>query len=235
MISFTKRSQEKEIFDIENPGEEETFQAYREIQRVNRFLGGINVILSHLKRFAAKWPKNFPIKILDVGTGACDIPQAIVKWAKGKGYSVKIVALDISPRALAFAKKEIAGYPEIILIQASISQLPFRPQSFDYVISSLFFHHLEDGEIPRVLKSLDTVTRKGILVNDLLRRQRAYLWILFFCRFTQNRVFRNDAPLSVLRGFKRCEIEGLFRASNLDYLKFYEHFGHRFAMAGEKF
>jgi hypothetical protein len=102
------------------------------------------------------------------------------------------------------------------------------------VISSLFFHHLDDEKIPDVLKIFDVLAARGLIVNDLLRRKRAYLWIKFFSRFTQNRAFRNDAPLSVLRGFQPKEIKNLTQRSGLNYLKLYHHFGHRFALAGEK-
>ncbi len=231
---FRYRSAAKEILDIETPPRHEIFEAYRLIDRVNRFLGGTNGILRHFKSFAKRWDKKKVIRILDVGSGSCDIPKAIVRWAKREGYRVNVVGLDTSEEALAFAAENVKAFPEITLVRGSVFSLPFRRQSFDYAISSLFFHHLSDEQIPNVLKSLDELTCQGLVINDLLRRIRAYLWISFFSLWTKSRVFKTDAPLSVLRGFKRKEIETLIKKSGLNYLRFNPHFAHRFALAGEK-
>ncbi len=234
LVMLRERSHKKEILDLETPPVDEVFEAYRLIACVNRFLWGTDVILGHFKKFARQWDKNKTIWILDVGTGSCDIPKAIVRWAKPKGYKIKIVGLDLSSEALAFALENVKAYPEISLVRGSVFSLPFQQQSFDYAISSLFFHHLSDDEIPSVLKYMDELIRKGLVINDLLRRFRAYLWISFFSLWTKNRIFKTDAPLSVLRGFKPKEIEALIKKSGLNYLKFHYHFAHRFAIAGEK-
>lgn len=220
--------------DLEDRCYEERIGAYRLIRLVNRYLFGTRVILTHLENYSKPWKQETTIRILDVGSGASDIPQAIVDWARKKGWRVHVVALDICPKALSFAKSECAGYPEISFVRASTFALPFPPQSFDYIISSMFFHHLSDDEIVRVLKVFDAHAVRGIIVNDLARNLRAWLWIFFFTRFIRNKMFRNDAPLSVLRGFKKHEVDALIRETGLNYLRFHPHIGHRFAIAGEK-
>jgi len=233
-VFLKTRSDKKEIMDLATEDFDQTAQAYRLIRYVNKYLFGTRVFLTHLEQHSRVWPANKTIHLLDVGAGGCDIPKAIVDWARNKKVPIAITALDISAFALHFARKEISGYPEILLCLGSIFDPPFQPGSFDYVISSMFFHHLSDAEIPRVLRSCDTLAARGIIINDLLRNIRAYLWIYFLSRFTKNRMFQNDAPLSVLRGFKKNEVEVLIRRSGLDYLSFHHHFGHRFAIAGEK-
>lgn len=234
LASIGTRSHKKEIMDLEVRGYEETAETFRLIKHVNRFLGGTRVILTHLRQLSRRWPKGRLIRILDVATGASDIPQAIADWARKKGYRLCMVALDINPQVLTFASREIAGYPEITLIRASVFALPFRPASFDYVISSMFFHHLSEDEVVRVLQIFDRQALRGIIVNDLLRRLRSYCWIRLFAGLTRNEMFRHDAPLSVLRGYRRLEVEHLIRKSGLDYLRYQEHFGHRFAISGER-
>ncbi len=220
--------------DLETRSDKETIRAYRLIRRVNHFLGGTRVTLSHLKQYSKRWDKNDCIRILDVAAGIADIPQAIVRWARKKGFHVTVVALDINPQVTSYAKQELHHYPEINLIRASIFEIPFATQSFDYVITSQFFHHLNEEEVLRVLKIFSLLAKRGIIVNDLMRRIRAYLWIHFFSRFTTNEIFRNDAPLSVRRGFCREEVQKIIQESGLDYLKFYHHPYHRFAIAGER-
>lgn len=234
MTALKKRSLEKEIMDLEVRGYEETAEAYRFIRDVNRYLFGTRVILSHLDQYSKRWNKETPIRILDVATGASDIPQSIALWARKHGFRVQIVALDINPQVMVFAKREIAGYPEILLVRGSVFDLPFRPQTFDYVISSMFFHHLTDEEVIKVLRIFDRFAKRGVVVNDLVRNLRAYLWIHLFARLTKNEMIRNDAPLSVLRGYRRPEVQNLIQESGLSYLGYHRHFAHRFAIAGEK-
>ena len=234
MVTFKTRSQEKEIMDLGIPSYEETVGNYRLIRSVNRFLGGSQTILTHLARFSRSWSKDALIRILDVGSGAADIPQAIIRWGRRRGYPISVVAVDRDPHVIRFARQALEDYPEITWVRALSPSLPFGPASFDYVISSLFFHHLSEGEIVETLQTFDRLARRGIVVNDLLRRRRAYLGIFLLSRFSRNQPFRKDAPLSVLRGFQRSEIEPLVAKAGLGYLKFCSHFAYRFAIAGEK-
>lgn len=234
MLSLKKRSPEKEIMDLEMRGYEETAEAYRFIRGVNRYLFGTRVILSHLREYSRRWDRGALIRILDVASGASDIPQAITLWAQKNGFRVQVTALDINPQAMAFAKSQTSGRPGILFVQGSVFNLPFLPESFDYVISSMFFHHLADEEAVCVLKIFDRFARRGILVNDLTRNLRAYLWIHLFARLSKNEMIRNDAPLSVLRGYKKIEAEKLIQNSGLSYLRYHRHWAHRFAIAGEK-
>ena len=234
-VTFLKeRSATKEIMDLGGRDSAEIQGAYRLLARVNRFLGGRRVILKHLERFAKRWSETEAVRILDVGTGGGDIPKAIIDWARKKRHRVLIFGLDKSEEALSFAREQCKNYPEIFWVHADLEPSPFLPKSFDYVVSSMTFHHLSEAEAGRALAIFETLARRGIIVNDLLRRARAYLWISFFSRFTKNKMFRNDAPLSVLRGFRREEVERIKKSAGTSYLQFYEHFGHRFALAGEK-
>jgi ubiquinone/menaquinone biosynthesis C-methylase UbiE len=234
MLTLKTRSTEKEMIDLQPLSDEEALKAFRLIRYINRHLGGANVILSHLKHFSRAWNPDSPIRILDVGAGACDIPQTIVDWARKAGWRVEITALDSNPKVLEYAKSELACYPEIQLLHADIFQVFFPAGSFDYVISSLTFHHLDDKEIPQALRLFDRLARRGMIINDLVRSETAYFWIYLLSRLTPNKVFRNDAPLSVRRSFKRGEVENWIRETGFSYLKYYNHFAYRFALAGEK-
>lgn len=44
-----------------------------------------------------------PFSVLDVGTGAGDIPRAIAKWAEANGRTARIWAVDLRPDILRFA------------------------------------------------------------------------------------------------------------------------------------
>ena len=228
MLDLRQRSTEKEILDEQSFDETTLREIYGHLALVNQWLGGRRTVLLHLEKFSRRWESGRTIKILDVGSGGADIPKAIVDWARKKGIHVFITALDLVP------VKGLQDYPEIQPVIARHPDLPFAAESFDYVITSLFFHHLSDAEIPASLIAFDRIARRGILVNDLVRSPLAYFGFRFFCIFTPNEIFRKDGFTSIKRAFVRPEVENWIAAAGLSYLKYSPHFAWRFALAGEK-
>ena len=112
-------------------------------------------------------------------------------------------------------------------------RLPFRDRSVDVVVSTHLFHHLTDEDAVLALREFSRVARRRVVVNDLLRRRRAVLWIRLLTLFA-NRFARADGPLSVRRGFTLAEADSLARRAGLAWLRAREHFGHRFTLAGER-
>jgi SAM-dependent methyltransferase len=116
---------------------------------------------------------------------------------------------------------------------ADIHAAPFRDGTFDYVTCALFFHHLTDDEVVRTLHAFDRVARRGIVVNDLIRRRRLFFWSWLLTR-PFNAVLRQDGPLSVRRSFRPDELTGLAQRAGLRWLFVQTHFGHRMTLAGER-
>jgi SAM-dependent methyltransferase len=210
-----ERSTELEILDRERVPRETLGRVVGYLKFVNRWLGGTRAVAVHLR-------KEGPATVLDVGAGAADIPLDLARRIPG----LRPVALDLSEEMLSFA----GGLPRV---RGDARRLPFRDRSVDWVISTHFFHHLADGEIVETLREFDRVARRGIVVNDLLRRRRAWLWIKAFTLLA-NPVVKVDGPLSVRRGFRVEEIEGLARRAGLGWLRVRVHFGHRFTLAGSR-
>jgi hypothetical protein len=97
----------------------------------------------------------------------------------------------------------------------------------------MFIHHLSEADVVAVLKEMNRVARRGIIVSDLLRHKRAYAWITLFTLFA-NPMVVHDARVSVAQAFTKAEILELCRAAGLDYVQYRRHFGHRFVISGEK-
>lgn len=202
------------------------------IRKVNSLLGYTRATLSHLKRFSRSWKKGERIDILDLATGSADIPRAILKWAKEAGHDVHIVGLDRHP--VTVREAEEGGSDERLrIVQGDVFDLPFAPGSFDYVLTAMFLHHLDDGEVLRVLKSMGTIARRGVVVADLLRHYRAYLWVTLLTSRSIPMV-RHDARVSVGQAFTKKEVIGLRDQAGINFAQYYRHFGHRFVLAGEK-
>ncbi len=89
-------------------------------------------------KYASSWPKG---KLLDIG---CGLANCTAEFAK-KGFDC--VGVDVSKQQLTWAKKYLAkngvNFP---LIKANCLDLPFKDNTFDYVISIAVFHHLDSDE-----------------------------------------------------------------------------------------
>jgi SAM-dependent methyltransferase len=198
MPDLSVRSNESEWMDDLSRPDEEFQEAYRELTAVNKWLGGIHAV----DRFLPD--KNQTITILDVAAGGCDVGEALMKRRK-----CTVVSLDLNLRGLRFAV-------DTMPLAANAFQLPFADNSFDAVISSLFFHHLSNSECIRVLSEMWRTTRRLLIVNDLHRHRLAHLSIrVLSVLLSRSTMFRNDSAASVRRAFKPSELLDISRQAHV--------------------
>jgi SAM-dependent methyltransferase len=196
------------MMDRDDNSREDLDQALREIERVNRHLGGSGTLLDGLKPILATLPREQPVRLLDVGTGSADLPLAISRLARRIGRELIVTAVDRDPVTAAIARRAVAERPEIDVVVADAADLPFAPRSFDIVTASMFLHHFPDGRLPVMLRSLAALSRRALLVNDLRRHRLPWLFIRVLTTATRRHpMFAHDAPLSVLRGFTPQELQ----------------------------
>lgn len=202
------------------------------IRRINERLGYTRQTVRHLAELVLR-SKNIgkSLRILDVATGSGDVPEAILQWAREAGIGIKVVAIDMHPVTLAVARESSQGQFE--LVRADALRLPFADRSFDYVLCSMFLHHLSDDQIVLALREMDRVATRGLVVADLLRHYRALFWITLFT-MRSNPMVQHDARASVRQALVRREVLEFRDRAGITYARWYRHFGHRFVLAGEK-
>jgi ubiquinone/menaquinone biosynthesis C-methylase UbiE len=188
----------------------------RDIRRANIFGLGTWVVKRHLKELLRDTPRDKPLCILDIATGSGDIPEELCRWARRERRDISFVISDISPEILEVAKKRIegAGFGEkVAYVVCDAANVPFAPCSFDAVICSLAFHHLDLRQAIRAVREMKTLSRIGFIINDIYRSQGAWYmaWVLTHLT-TSNRLTRHDGPASVLRAFTPAELR---RMSNM--------------------
>jgi hypothetical protein len=210
------RSMALERLDVETPPPALLERSYRFLSFVNRRLGGVAATRKAFEEFEPGWRSARVIRVLDVASGSADIPRALETW----NPKLRFTCLDLRP--------DPGGRVGVI---GNALRLPFRDGAFDYVTTSLFMHHLDDEAAPAALKEFDRVARRGLVMNDLVRRTRLYLWTKVFTLFA-NEYVRNDGPLSVRKSFTVEELGRL--AAPFPYLKTRVCFGHRVLLYGEK-
>jgi SAM-dependent methyltransferase len=188
----------------------------RDLARANRWLGGRQLSSMGL---AALAPPGMPVTVIDVGTGAADIPLAIIDRARSNGHRLSVTATDNRPEVLDAAVRlepRLATTADLALCVADGRELPFPDRSFDIAHSSLLLHHLEPAAAVELLREMARVARRGIVVNDLVRGRIAWLgaWLLSHLA-TTNRYTRHDASLSVRRAYTVDELTALLAAAGL--------------------
>ncbi len=97
-----------------------------------------------------------PIKILDVGCGEGETLAKIDALGLGK----HLEGIDFSDDALEIGRKI---YPNLKLRKASVYDLPYKDNSFDLIICTEVFEHLDDPA--KALGSLYRVTSKYCLFS----------------------------------------------------------------------
>src|SRR5258707_5497915 len=117
------------------------------------------VVLDQLERFSARWDKATEISLLDIGTGSADIPLEILRWADRRGLKVRIVAIDLNSQILREAAAAVSE-PRLILLRADALRLPFSDGAFDYTLTSMFLHHLDDVDARQALSGIGRVSKR---------------------------------------------------------------------------
>jgi 2-polyprenyl-3-methyl-5-hydroxy-6-metoxy-1,4-benzoquinol methylase len=129
----------------------------------------------------------------------------IKKYLDRKGISAHYTGIDLNPHCITYAesRKENAG---INFICSDYKKVEFASKPH-IVFSSLFCHHFNNEELKKQWQWMTDHTRLGFFVNDLHRHPLAYYSIRWLTSwFSKSYLVRNDAPVSVLRGFRKDEL-----------------------------
>jgi SAM-dependent methyltransferase len=203
------RVNEPEFLDAADCNPQLASGSYMFMRLVNRFAGGTKAVKNFLAREISKCDRSRIIRVLDIGSGTCDIPLAITEWARKKSLKIEFTCIETNETAIKIAEQNIrqSGNDSIVLKNENFLEFESR-QHFDYAIGSMFFHHFQDDQILQIIEKLRTCVTRSVLINDLRRNSINYLSCFLFVCFLPGRV-RHDALLSVRKGFKSNELHRL--------------------------
>jgi len=193
----------------------------RDLARVNRWLGGAALSRNAIAPFAVA--SSAPT-VLDVGTGAGDIPRFLAARAK-----VIVTAIDIRPEIVSKATANLRGSAVIV----RLGRLDDEPdRSHDVVHASMVLHHIEPGEAGDFLREAARVAREAVVINDLDRGWRWFLGAWLIARIaTRNPYTRHDGPLSVRRAYTADEVVAMAcRAGLRPVARYHSRPGYRYAL-----
>lgn len=229
---LARRDRQLEMMDAPGADPELLRKSLRYLRRINWLLGYTRGTIAQLETFSRRWQQGGTVRLLDVATGSGDVPRAVLDWADRRGWRVQIIGIDRHATTAAVAAQD-GGDRRFQVARADALTLPFADDTFDYALCSLFLHHLSEEDAVTTLREMVRVSRRGIIVADLLRHRRAYAWISLFTLFA-NPMAKNDARASVAQAFTREEVLALQKSAGADFARYHRQFGHRFTLAGEK-
>lgn len=207
MINTQHRSEQTEIMDDFEMSGATLIKTLDQISKINKFLGGNSISLNGVKQLLKNKPKKQTFTIIDLGCGNGDILRMLAHFGRQQGYTFKLIGIDANIHTLNYAKTLSNNYPEISYLQQDILADVFLNLSYDIALSTLFLHHFSDTEIIELLSKIQQKAKIGIVINDLHRHKLAYYLFKLVCLTINNPMVKNDGLISILKGFKKQELE----------------------------
>ena len=217
LVDTSNRSSKTEIMDdftLEGVLLRDTLD---KLEIINRLLGGNSVTISGLKKILKNQSKNKTITIVDLGCGNGDILRDVAQFGRKNNYSFKLTGIDANLAAIEYAKELSKDYSELNFKKIDVFSEDFKEQSFDIVLCTLFLHHFKNEELIPFLKTITEKATIGIVVNDLHRHRLAYYLFKLIGFFIKNEMVREDGLTSILRAFKKKDLENIAKELNVHF------------------
>jgi len=205
-----------EIMDDLDCNGEVVDQTLRELDFINQWLGGNVVTIDAVKFCWGEIPVDQSISIADLGCGSGEMLRILARLAKKGNRQIAFTGFDANPNIVEYASNHSREFKNITFQATNIFSRDFQQQQFDFVLATLFTHHFTEDELVILLKGLQKQTTTAIIINDIHRHTLAYYSIKLLTQlFSKSSMVKFDAPLSVLRAFKKSELESILKKSGL--------------------
>lgn len=208
---------EPEFMDRPQPVSDELEADLTNLVSLNRHFGSHRLIRGFLSRW---FESGQSYRVLDLATGAGDIPRLIADWARERGLSVRIDAVDANPSTLEIARKHSKDYPEIQFLRGNV--LAFETsETYDLVCCSLALHHFSEEDAMRLLRGCRALSHRFVLVTDLERSLATLAGVYALTALVYREpMTRFDGRLSARRAFSFSELRSLAQGAG------WKDFGH---------
>ena len=200
-IDLRYRSYKKELLDNDDIPFADIRVNMRELNTVNTWLGGHAITINAFKKIVSERKK---IHVCEIGCGDGNNLYQLYKWCKKNKITFSCTGIDIKQECIETAKQDYAIENATWLVQDyKIVEFSHKP---DIIFSSLFCHHFTEEELIFQLQWMQQNSLFGFFINDLQRNRFAYHSIKIITKlFSSSYLVKNDAPLSVARGFHKNE------------------------------
>jgi SAM-dependent methyltransferase len=189
----------------------------RNLVSLNRLFGSHRLV----RHFLSRWfNPGRSYRVLDLATGAGDLPRVMVDWARPREIALRIDAVDANPATLEIARRDSLDYREIEFLNADVLTYEGR-ESYDLVCCSLALHHFSENDAATLLGRCRALSHRFVLVADLERSLFTLLGVQALTSlFYRAPMTRADGVTSARRAFSFDEFRALAEAAS------WKDFGH---------
>ena len=200
MTGLSERARASEQMDDPRLDPAVYHRVLSDLARVNRWTFAARPTLAFLRRATSPGDR---FRLLDVGFGHGDMLRRIAGWARRRGIRAELFGVDLNPGSLRAARAATPPGSGIRYVAGDYREVP---GPFDFIISSLVAHHMDDRELTAFLRYMEANARRGWLVNDLHRHGLAYRAYPALARLISvHRIVREDGALSIARSFRPAD------------------------------
>jgi 2-polyprenyl-3-methyl-5-hydroxy-6-metoxy-1,4-benzoquinol methylase len=215
MLSLSQRRLQPEVMDKPDLDESRHLEALRGLERINRWSGSARILWPPIADLARRTPDK-PLRILDIATGAGDVPISLWHKAQRAGLPIEVAGCDVRTRAVLFAQERAREQrADVRFFELDVLAGPL-PNDYDVLTSSLFLHHLTEEEAAHFLRRAGSAARRMVLINDLVRGMPGFLLAYVGTRLlSRSPIVHVDGPRSVANAFTMDEALALARRAEL--------------------
>lgn len=211
-MNLFQRSYERELLDADDIPFGDIRLNMQELDVVNTRLGGHAITIKGLKKLIGNRKQ---IHVCEIGCGGGDNLVALHNWCSREKINISFTGIDMKAACIEVAKEKEKLSPHTHWIISDYRSAQFRQQP-DIIFSSLFCHHFTDEQLVTQLQWMQQHATVGFFINDLHRHLLAYYSIKFITRlFSRSYLVKNDAPLSVRRGFVKKDWQRLLQQAGI--------------------
>jgi hypothetical protein len=208
-----QRVDAQEILDSDGCSARDVQGALAVLGRVNRWFGGIATTRKMVERVAeVTGAKSF--SLLEVAAGLGEVPEKASAEVARRGITLDVTLLDRAPSHLPGRNRghgnRIPRHPAVV---ADALSLPFHDGAFDLVSCSLFAHHLNAQPLAQFVQEGLRVSRRALLINDLIRHPLHLALAYASFPIMRSRVAWLDGLTSVRRAYVPGEVRSLLASA----------------------
>ena len=218
-VNTKYRSNEEEIMDDLDMEGDLLIDTLDKIASINKWLGGNKLTLQGVDKLIKSHTKS-EITIVDLGCGNGDMLRELADIGRIKKLKLKLIGIDANQATIDYAVMLSSKYSNIRYVKLDVLSDEFNKINYDIALSTLFLHHFKNDVALDLMQSLVAKARIGVIVNDLHRHALAYYLFKFITLFINNRMVKTDGLISILRGFKRKDLEQFaMHIKSISYIK----------------
>jgi 2-polyprenyl-3-methyl-5-hydroxy-6-metoxy-1,4-benzoquinol methylase len=215
-IDTKYRTQEAEIMDDFSLQGRQLRAALDQIARINQLLGGNKVTLNGVNEILEKVHPSKIIVIADVGCGNGDMLRMLADYGLKNNLNFKLIGIDANAFTVNYAKTLSNDYANVEYLCLDIFSEEFSAINYDIVLCTLTLHHFTNEQILNIMTTFNSNASVGVVINDLHRSKLAYRLFKLICIvFNLSKMSREDGLVSILRGFRKNELEEFSKKLNL--------------------